>query len=60
LTPQGIGGDGLDLIILQASSVNATGRACGWQQLRSRSGRAPWSGLLSRSRAWFAARQARS
>ena len=30
-----------DLIVLQASSVNATGCACGWQQLRSRSGRAP-------------------
>ena len=30
-----------DSIVLQASSVNATGCACGWQQLRSRSGRAP-------------------
>ena len=48
------------MTVLQASSVNATGCACGWQQLRSRSGRAPRSGLLSSSRAWFAARQARN
>ena len=30
-----------DSIVLQASAVNATGCACGWPQLRSRSGCAP-------------------
>jgi len=48
-----------DLIVLPVSMFSATGCACGCRELRLRSGRAPRSGLLSSSRAWFAARQAR-